>query len=80
MHCYWDEWDSVSCGRVCVLHGSGCRPGLILSRYASRVKAQGGKVAVVDIDCNLRDEHADWLFEGDAAKVCGTYLELRVTG
>jgi len=43
--------------------------------YASQVKAQGGKVAVVDIDCNLRDEHADWLFEGDAAKVVPEMLE-----
>jgi hypothetical protein len=34
-------------------------------------------VAVVDIDCSVRheqakDENADWLFEGDAAKVCLT--------
>jgi NAD-dependent deacetylase sirtuin 5 len=39
-----------------------------VGRYASVVKAQGGKVAIVDIDCSVRGD-ADWLFEGDAAKV-----------
>lgn len=37
--------------------------------YASQIKAQGGKVAIVDIDCSVRGEDADWLFEGDAATV-----------
>jgi hypothetical protein len=37
--------------------------------YASQIKAQGGKVAIVDIDCSVRGEDADWLFEGDAARV-----------
>ena len=39
-------------------------------RYAKRVRAQGGMVAIVDIDCNSRT-NADWLFEGDAAEVRG---------
>lgn len=43
--------------------------------YANRVKAHGGKVAIVDIDCNLRDEDADWCFEGDAAKLVPEMLE-----
>ncbi|KAF8537744.1 SIR2 family histone deacetylase [Trichophaea hybrida] len=48
--------------------------------YASKVKAQGGKVAVLDIDCSVRheqakDENADWLFEGDAAKLLPEMLE-----
>jgi len=37
--------------------------------YSSQVKAQGGKVAIVDIDCSVRGDDADWLFEGDAAQV-----------
>ena len=33
------------------------------------MQSYGGRVAVVDIDCNLREkDDADWLFEGDAAK------------
>lgn len=42
--------------------------------YANLVKAQGGKVAIVDIDCSVRG-NADWLFEGDAAKLIPEMLE-----